>query len=76
MRCGFTTLSDVIAQQGGDIEDVMQTRQRELEMAEGMGLVFDTDPGAVDNKGASQSAAAEPSDPSSEDDSPDDTESQ
>lgn len=76
VRCGFTTVTDVIAQQGGDIEDVMQTRQRELEMAEGMGLVFDTDPGAVDNKGANQSAQVEPSDPSSDDDSPDDTESQ
>lgn len=76
VRCGFTTLSDVIAQQGGDIEDVMQTRQRELEMAEGMGLVFDTDPGAVDTKGATQASEAAPSDPSSDDDSPDDTESQ
>lgn len=76
VRCGFTTMSDVIAQQGGDIEDVMQTRQRELELAEGMGLVFDTDPGAVDNKGANQAAPVEPSDPSSLDDSPDDTESQ
>lgn len=76
VRCGFTTLSDVIAQQGGDIEDVMQTRQRELEMAEGMGLVFDTDPGAVDNRGANQSADAAPSDPSSADDSQDGTESQ
>ena len=68
VRCGFTTMSDVIAQQGGDIEDVMQTRQRELEMAKGMNLVFDTDPGAVDNKGANQadaSAAADqpPNDP-------------
>ncbi len=55
VRCGFTTMSDVIAQQGGDIEDVMQTRQRELEMAESMGLVFDTDPHETDGKGAQQS---------------------
>jgi lambda family phage portal protein len=54
VRCGFTTLSDVIAQQGGDIEDVMQTRQRELAMADDLGLIFDTDPEAVDNKGAIQ----------------------
>lgn len=58
VRCGFTTVSDVIAQQGGDIEDVMQTRQRELQMAKDMDLVFDTDPGAVDNKGANQADAA------------------
>ena len=54
VRCGFTTLSDVIAQQGGDIEDVMATRQRELQMAQDMDLMFDTDPSAVDNKGAAQ----------------------
>lgn len=58
VRSGFTTLSDVIAQQGGDIEDVMQQRQRELQMAQDMDLVFDTDPGAVDNKGANQADAA------------------
>lgn len=65
VRSGFTTLSDVIAQQGGDIEDVMQQRQRELQMAQDMDLVFDTDPGAVDNKGANQAdpAAAAAADP-------------
>lgn len=67
VRCGFTTVTDVIAQQGGDIEDVMQTRQRELEMADGMGLVFDTDPGAMNSKGDAQTEPAE---------SPDDTQSQ
>ena len=60
VRCGFTTLADVIASQGGDIEDVMQQRKRELQMAEDMDLVFDTDPSEVDNKGAAQSAAPEP----------------
>ena len=54
VRCGFTTLTDVIAQQGGDIEDVMQQRQRELQMAEEMELVFDTDPHETDGKGAYQ----------------------
>ena len=56
VRCGFTTVTDVVAQQGGDIEDVMQQRQRELQMAEEMGLVFDTDPHEIDGKGASQAA--------------------
>ena len=67
VRCGFTTVSEVIAQQGGDIEDVMQTRRRELQMANDMGLMFDTDPSAVDKKGATQSDATV---------SPDDTEDQ
>jgi lambda family phage portal protein len=69
VRCGFTTLADVVGQQGGDLEDVMQQRQRELQMADDMDLVFDTDPNAVDKKGAFQ-----PDDTPSE--SPDDTESQ
>lgn len=59
VRCGFTTLADVIASQGGDIEDVMQQRKRELQMAEDMELVFDTDPSEVDNKGAAQYEAPE-----------------
>jgi len=59
VRCGFTTLADVIASQGGDIEDVMQQRKRELQMAADMDLMFDTDPAAVDNKGSTQYAAPE-----------------
>lgn len=48
VRCGFTTLTDVIAQTGNgmDIEDVLDTRKAELELAAEMGLKFDTDPGA------------------------------
>lgn len=59
VRCGFTTMADVIAAQGGDIEDVMQQRQRELQMAADMDLVFDTDPGQVDNKGVNQADTSE-----------------
>lgn len=70
VRCGFTTLTDVIAQQGGDIEDVMQQRQRELEMAEEMDLVFDTDPHETDGKGATQAgdAAEDAAEPAGQDD--------
>jgi lambda family phage portal protein len=48
VRCGFTTVSDVIAQTGGgqDIEDVLEQRKRELEMMEELDLHFDTDPDA------------------------------
>lgn len=59
VRCGFTTVADVIASQGGDIEDVMQQRQRELQMAKDMELVFDTDPGAMDGKGGMQAESSE-----------------
>jgi capsid protein len=63
VRCGFTTQADVIAQGGGDIEDVFQQRQRELEMAADMDLVFDTDPGSVAGNGSAQADAAAPTDP-------------
>lgn len=45
VRCGFTTVSDVIAATAGgaDIEDVLRQRARELEMMEALDLDFDTD---------------------------------
>jgi lambda family phage portal protein len=43
VKAGFTTLTDVIAQSGGDVEDIMDRRAAELEMAEQLGLKFDTD---------------------------------
>ena len=44
VRCGFKTVGDVIAEQGGDIEDVWQARAREVALAEELDLVFETDP--------------------------------
>lgn len=67
VRCGFTTLADVVGQQGGDLEDIMQQRQRELQMAEDMGLVFDTDPHETTGSGQQQPAdIAEDAEESSE----------
>jgi lambda family phage portal protein len=45
-KAGYITKSQIIAQtaNGLDIEDMLLERQRELEMAEDKGLVFDTDP--------------------------------
>ena len=45
-KAGYITKSQIIAQtaNGLDIEDMLLERQRELEMAEEKGLVFDTDP--------------------------------
>jgi lambda family phage portal protein len=60
VRCGFMTQSDVIAQGGGDIEELMTARQRELEQAQELGLVFDTDPAQVNDKGTGQMAPADP----------------
>jgi len=46
VRNGFKTLSEVVAEQGGDIEELMQARRQELDDAEALDLKFDTDPGA------------------------------
>lgn len=62
VRCGFMTQAEVVAQTGCDIEELMMQRAREVEMAEGLGLVFDTNTAEADNKGALQAdpAAAAP----------------
>ena len=43
IMAGLTTATDVVAQAGGDIEDVMQTLAREKATAEQLGLTFDTE---------------------------------
>lgn len=54
VRSGFKTVSDVVAESGGDIEELMQTRKRELEMSDDMGIVLDTDPRYVSLNGITQ----------------------
>jgi len=62
VRAGFMTVSDVIAltSEHADAEDVFNERAAELEMMAEKGLVFDTDPGQTDQKGAAQGAGADP----------------
>jgi len=62
VRSGFKTISEVISENGGDVEEVFAQRHRELELADEYGLVFDTDPAKIDNKGATQ-AGPSPDDP-------------
>lgn len=71
IRGGLTTLTDVIAQTAGglDVEDVMKTRKEELELAEELGLKFDTDPANDAPKAAPGPQAGKPP-TTSEDDSP------
>ncbi len=57
VRAGFTTQADVIAAKGDDYEDVFQQRRRELDLADELELIFDTDVEAVNDKGATQTAA-------------------
>jgi lambda family phage portal protein len=44
IRCGFATQSEVIAQSGGDFEELMIQRAREIQAAEDLDLYFDTNP--------------------------------
>lgn len=44
VRNGFKTLAEVVAEQGGDLEELMQARRQELDVAEELDLRFDTDP--------------------------------
>lgn len=44
IRCGFITQSEVVAQGGGDLEETILARAREVELAEQYGLKFDSDP--------------------------------
>lgn len=64
VRCGFTTVTDVVAQTGGgqDLEDVLEQREHELELMAEKGLKFDTDP-AADAQPAASTAPATPVEP-------------
>jgi lambda family phage portal protein len=80
VRCGFKTLGEVVAEQGGDLEELMVSRAAELEMADELDLIFDTDPHEVNASGTQQAGdvaedQAEEMDPDSADDNgEDDTE--
>ena len=55
IRSGVMTLSQVIALHGGDLDEQMRQRQREIEMAKELGIVLDTDPSQVSDQGNIQS---------------------
>lgn len=58
VRSGFATLTDILAEQGEDLEEFFQRRRLEIDLAEEYGLVLDTDPGKVTDKGQAQGAPA------------------
>lgn len=57
VRCGFTTVSDVIAQTGNgrDLYEILEEREQELAFMDEKDLVFDTDP-SVQANGAPMAA--------------------
>lgn len=77
VRKGFTTVSDVIAQTAGgqDIEDILATRKRELELMKEAGLVFETSPEFY-MASVKQEEAAPPDEEPEEPDPPDEDETE
>jgi len=75
IKAGLTTLTDVIAQTAGglDIEDVIATRQRELQMLEEAGIEVDTTVPEPVEPMAPAGAAADPADPQDPEDPEDGT---
>lgn len=59
VRSGFRTVGDVVAESGGDIDDLWHSRKSEIDMADELGLVFDTDPAKVNVKGIAQPTDSE-----------------
>lgn len=60
IRGGLTTQADVIAQNGGDFEDIIRQRAYEIEQAAENKLTFDTDPAKIAANGAAVAAPADP----------------
>ena len=54
VRCGFKTLGEVVAEQGGDLDEVLLQLERERSLTEIHGLVLDIDPGKVSGAGLTQ----------------------
>lgn len=54
VRCGFMTQAQIVAEQGGDLEDVLVALAAERERAQELGLTLDIDPGKVSGAGLTQ----------------------
>jgi lambda family phage portal protein len=90
VRAGFMTQAQVVAEQGGDLAELMRDLAAERQMAQELGLTLDIDPGKVSDAGLTQArppgsiipqdayapddTAAESSEPDPDDDLEDDPE--
>jgi len=59
VRSGFMTVTDVVAQNGGDFEELAHARARELDLCDKLELIFDTDPELTTEQGQAQPAPVE-----------------
>jgi lambda family phage portal protein len=70
VRDGFMTQAEVVMSRGADYHELIEQRAAELEEQERLGLVFDTNPSKVDQRGADNTPPA-PEPPPAEDPPPD-----
>jgi lambda family phage portal protein len=70
VRCGFKTLGQVIAEQGGDFDEFLLARKSELSMLDEMQIITDTDPSEVTQQGMAQPFAGADSQPAFADTDP------
>lgn len=61
VRCGFATQAQIVAEQGGDLEELLVARKAEVDRAQELELRFDTNPADDDLGGY-----VEPMDPAAE----------
>lgn len=54
VRNGFKTLADVVAENGGDLDELLIARQAELAKLDELNIITDSDPSAVNGAGGSQ----------------------
>lgn len=63
VRSGFMTVEQVISENtgsGADINEIWAAREEEIDLAQELGLMLDTDPAQTDAKGAAQASAINP----------------
>jgi lambda family phage portal protein len=69
VRSGFKTQAQIVAEQGGDLEDLLTARASEVERAQELGIQFDTNPaddmqgGATDAEPETEDEPEDPSEP-------------
>ncbi len=71
VRCGFATQAQIVAEQGMDLEDILQGRATEVQRAAQLGLQFDTNP-ADDREGGAPAASPDEADEAESPDDPED----
>jgi lambda family phage portal protein len=54
VRSGFKTLGQIVAEQGGDLDEYLAARQSELAKLDEKNIILDTDPSVVSNAGLIQ----------------------